>query len=123
MPLADPYVVLGVEPTASTEEIRAAFRAEMHRLHPDHESGASTPHESITAITEAWAILRDPDRRAALDRQRISRPDRPTSAVAEEWVPTHERTSHLIRWLFVATLIVVLATTVVLVVVAISQSG
>lgn len=63
----DPYRVLQVDPEAEPEVIRAAYRSLAQKYHPDKTGGQ---YERMTAINEAWAILRDPARRAEHDRRR-----------------------------------------------------
>ena len=46
----DPYVVLGVAPTAATEDIEAVFKKRVLRQHPD--KGGS--EEEFERTTEAW---------------------------------------------------------------------
>jgi DnaJ domain len=58
------YEVLGVSSGASTEEIRAAYRAAARRRHPD-AGGSAT---AMQALNQAWRVLGDPGRRAAYDR-------------------------------------------------------
>lgn len=60
----DHYRVLGVLPSASTEEIRAAFRRRAKEAHPDTGGDAS----EFRLVQSAWAVLRDPDSRRAYDR-------------------------------------------------------
>jgi molecular chaperone DnaJ len=57
-----------VAPTASADEIRAAYRALARRLHPDKQGGAQNPE--MAAVNEAWRVLSDPARRAVYDGQR-----------------------------------------------------
>ena len=57
------YDVLGVEPTASADEIRAAYRQRISKAHPDR--GGS--HEGATLVQEAYDCLSDPVRRALYD--------------------------------------------------------
>lgn len=59
------YEVLGVASDASPEALRAAHRERARRLHPDLASGDAA---AMRALNEAWAVLSDPDRRAAYDR-------------------------------------------------------
>lgn len=61
----DPYQVLGVSPDAGDDEIRKAYHARARRLHPDvvGESGL----DEMRHLNQAWAVLKDPDRRAAHD--------------------------------------------------------
>jgi DnaJ domain len=67
----DPYAVLGVGRSATLEEIQAAYRRKAMSAHPDR--GGS--HDAMVAATMAWEILRDPQRRAAYDRQRATPSD------------------------------------------------
>lgn len=62
----DPYRVLGVDPEADDIVIRRAFRRHARVHHPD-VGGDAVVFESIS---EAYAVLSDPARRAGLDLQR-----------------------------------------------------
>ncbi|QPN71720.1 J domain-containing protein [Synechococcus sp. CBW1108] len=62
-PTADPYRVLGVSPTASGVEIKAAYRALVKQHHPD----AGGDDRTILALNAAWEVLRDADRRRRYD--------------------------------------------------------
>jgi curved DNA-binding protein CbpA len=64
----DPYAVLQVAPHAEPEVLRAAYRALAQKYHPDVAGGSEA---TMTAINNAWAVLRDPAKRAALDRARV----------------------------------------------------
>src|SRR5689334_6400330 len=66
--MADYYHVLGVGRTASDEEIKTAYRKLAMRWHPDRNSGSSEAEEKFKSLTEAYDVLRDPDKRAAYDR-------------------------------------------------------
>lgn len=65
--MQDPYRVLGIEPDASPDEIKAAYRRKSSQLHPDRnpdpEAGAQ-----MAAINDAYRILSDPELRARYDR-------------------------------------------------------
>jgi len=68
------YDVLNVSPDAEPVVLEAAYRALMKKYHPDQaglaaEAGGSTP----AAINEAFAVLRDPERRADYDRREGAR--------------------------------------------------
>lgn len=65
----DLYQRLGIESSADARAIRSAYRLLAHRLHPDRNAMA-TAHRSMAELNEAYAVLRDPDRRAAYDRSR-----------------------------------------------------
>ena len=63
----DPYRVLGVSQDASQEDIRRAYRRLARKNHPDvnKEPGAE---DRFKAISEAYDVLGDPEKRAAWDR-------------------------------------------------------
>lgn len=64
----DYYAILGVASTASQGEIARAYRHQVRSRHPDlrrdTESGA------LADVLAAYAVLRDPARRADYDRER-----------------------------------------------------
>ncbi|MFL5607694.1 MAG: molecular chaperone DnaJ [Gemmatimonadaceae bacterium] len=66
--MADFYSVLNVERTASDEEIKKAYRKLAMTYHPDRNGGAKDAEEKFKSITEAYDVLRDPQKRAAYDR-------------------------------------------------------
>jgi nitrous oxidase accessory protein NosD len=59
------YEILEVSESASLEVLRAAHRALVKRYHPD--VGEEADPERMKLINEAWAVLSDPERRAAYD--------------------------------------------------------
>jgi DnaJ domain len=63
---ASHYDLLGVAPTASADEVRAAYRRAARDHHPD-AGGDGVRMQDLNA---AWRVLGDPIRRAAYDRQR-----------------------------------------------------
>lgn len=66
--MADFYATLGVERTASDEEIKQAYRRMAMQFHPDKNGGSKAAEEKFKAVTEAYDALRDPQKRAAYDR-------------------------------------------------------
>jgi molecular chaperone DnaJ len=66
--MADFYAVLGVARTASDEEIKKAYRKLAMTYHPDRNGGSKEAEERFKEITEAYDILRDPQKRAMYDR-------------------------------------------------------
>jgi curved DNA-binding protein CbpA len=62
----DPYKVLGVDYAAEPEVVATAYRALARSHHPD-VSREDDAEARMAEINAAWAILRDPVRRAAYD--------------------------------------------------------
>ena len=60
------YEVLAVEETAGPEEIKAAYRREARRWHPDACPGGA---DRFMAAREAYEVLSDPERRRGYDIQ------------------------------------------------------
>jgi curved DNA-binding protein CbpA len=78
---ADPYVVLGLPPEATQEQIRHAYRAMLRRNHPDTRDSSAAPpasagqtagagsDDALQQAVAAYALLSDPRRRADYDRR------------------------------------------------------
>src|SRR4051794_9219017 len=66
--MADYYETLGVARTASDDDIKKAYRKLAMTYHPDRNNGSLEAEEKFKAITEAYDVLRDPDKRAVYDR-------------------------------------------------------
>src|SRR5690349_23116928 len=66
--MADFYATLGVPRTASDEDIKKAYRKLAMTYHPDRNNGSKEAEEKFKLITEAYDVLRDPQKRAAFDR-------------------------------------------------------
>jgi curved DNA-binding protein CbpA len=66
----DHYGTVGVEPGATAEEIRAAYRRRSRELHPDRNA-APDANRQMAALNAAYAVLADPEARARYD---IGRP-------------------------------------------------
>lgn len=64
----DFYELLGVAKTAAPEEIKAAYRRQAIRYHPDKNPGDKNAEAKFRAINEAFEMLSDPQKRAAYDR-------------------------------------------------------
>lgn len=107
----DHYAALQVEASASQQEIARAYRALMRNLHPDIEhpdieggslggTAAGQPAEArnhearnndLLRIMQAFAVLRDPGRRAAYDQSRaagkpVSRPQAGPQSIPVRYV-------------------------------------
>ena len=68
-PTLDAYAVLQVVPSCDQEVIHAAYRALALKYHPDHDA-TRRASEKMAELNRAYAILRDPAARAAVDRAR-----------------------------------------------------
>jgi len=71
-PSTDFYAVLGVTREADEAEIKKAYRKLAMEHHPDRNNGDKAAEEKFKEITEAYEVLRDPDKRAAYDRYGIA---------------------------------------------------
>ena len=69
----DPYLVLGVSPTATQAEITYAYRDRLRAHHPDtrHAPSSQIADEYLRQVLAAYALLRDPARRADFDRATV----------------------------------------------------
>lgn len=69
----DFYLLLGVSPSATPAEIRHAWHAKMLECHPDRHLGEEARYEQISReINAAYAVLSNPQERAAFDVVRAS---------------------------------------------------
>src|SRR5438045_8372886 len=66
--MADFYKTLGVARSASDADIKTSYRKLAMAHHPDRNNGSKEAEEKFKAITEAYDVLRDPDKRALYDR-------------------------------------------------------
>ncbi len=64
----DYYEVLGVDKNADDAAIKKAYRQLAKKYHPDANPGDKDAEEKFKEAGEAYAILSDPEKRAAYDR-------------------------------------------------------
>jgi molecular chaperone DnaJ len=64
----DYYEVLGVERSAQIEEIKKAYRQLALKYHPDRNPGDKEAEEKFKEATEAYEVLKDPQKRERFDR-------------------------------------------------------
>lgn len=70
----DPYEVLGVQRDATPDALKAAYRQKALQYHPDRNPGDREAEEHFKEVSEAYAVLRDPDARARYDRYGAQQP-------------------------------------------------
>ncbi|GAB2522328.1 molecular chaperone DnaJ [Nocardia heshunensis] len=66
----DFYKDLGVSSSATQDEIKKAYRRLARDLHPDKNPGDSTAEDRFKAVSEANAVLSDPEKRKEYDEAR-----------------------------------------------------
>src|SRR5512146_162278 len=66
--MADYYAILDVPRTAADDDIKKSYRKLAMKYHPDRNNGSKEAEERFKEITEAYDVLRDPQKRAAYDR-------------------------------------------------------
>ena len=64
----DYYEVLGLTRSASAEDVKSAYRRLAKELHPDTNHGDKTAETRFKECSEAYDVLKDPQKRAAYDR-------------------------------------------------------
>jgi curved DNA-binding protein CbpA len=69
----NPYAILGVADGADEETIRFVYRQLARTFHPDVNADPDAV-EHFRAITEAYVLLTDPEKRAEYDRRQGDRP-------------------------------------------------
>lgn len=64
----DYYELLGVSRDADADEIKKAYRKKAVQFHPDKNRDDPSSEDRFKEVSEAYEVLRDPDKRAAYDR-------------------------------------------------------
>jgi molecular chaperone DnaJ len=64
----DYYEILGVEKTASEEDIKKSYRKLAMQYHPDRNPGNKEAEDKFKEAAEAYEVLSDTDKRARYDR-------------------------------------------------------
>jgi curved DNA-binding protein len=68
MDYKDYYKILGVEKTASSEQIKKAYRKLARQYHPDVNPNDATAEQKFKEVNEANEVLSDPEKRQKYDQ-------------------------------------------------------
>jgi curved DNA-binding protein CbpA len=88
-PERDAYRLLGVPPSASSEEIHAACRRLARTFHPDRNA-STRANQEMQVVNAVRRVMTDPGERARYDRERRRFHEelmRPTPIQLQAWAP------------------------------------
>lgn len=82
--MTDYYQLLNLQPTATTSEIKTAYAHKRAKLSTSEAETEEQIAEQLSALDEAYAMLNDPNRRAAYDRSLHADSQAKALAIAEQ---------------------------------------
>jgi curved DNA-binding protein len=68
MEFKDYYKSLGLDKKATADDIKKSYRKLAQKYHPDKNKGDNASEEKFKEISEAYEVLKDPEKRAKYDR-------------------------------------------------------
>jgi DnaJ-class molecular chaperone len=75
--MRDPYDVLGVQKSASADDVKRAYRKLAKKLHPDANKNDPKAAQRFSELNSAYEILGEDDKRKAFDRGEIDAEGKP----------------------------------------------
>ena len=91
----DYYEVLGVDKSASEDEIKKAYRKIAIKYHPDRNPGNKEAEEKFKEAAEAYDVLHDPQKRQQYDQFGFNGPG--AGIRRRQWIRhKHEHGRHLL---------------------------
>lgn len=67
VPVSDYYEILGVSKSASADDIKRSYRKLALKYHPDRNKGDKASEDKFKEISEAYAVLSDPQKKQQYD--------------------------------------------------------
>jgi len=68
MEVKDYYRILGVDKSATQDQIKSAYRKLAMKYHPDKTKGDPKSEEKFKEVNEAYEVLKDPEKKKKYDR-------------------------------------------------------
>lgn len=67
----DYYEILGVPRSATEKDLKAAYRKQARKFHPDVNPGDKSAEEKFKEVTEAYDVLSDAKKREEIGRAHV----------------------------------------------------